>query len=186
MSVRQVQVRAGQSNKTVVQYYFGSREGLIEAVIETRMAPVNRHRWKLLEQYDQDAPTQSLEVLTRAFIVPLAVETLEQQSSRYARFLLQAMVDPALGSRVQNHLNAGSFRAVYERLLAASGLQAAVARMRLRHVINLTAMTLSSWEGSVTTQAQGKAIVEDLIASCVAILRADPVNEIEYERGAFS
>ena len=38
MSLRDVMAEAGQRNKSAAQYHFGSREGLVEAVIEARMA----------------------------------------------------------------------------------------------------------------------------------------------------
>ena len=52
MSLREVQARAGQLNKNAAQYYFGNREGLIAAVVETRMAPIDAARGQLLAELD--------------------------------------------------------------------------------------------------------------------------------------
>ena len=47
-----VQEAAGQGNKSAVQYHFGDRDGLIQAVMDARMAPANKRRMGMLERLD--------------------------------------------------------------------------------------------------------------------------------------
>lgn len=170
-SVREVQVRAGQANRTAVQYHFGSWEALVSAVIDARMGPVNQLRRTLLDDLAgrQTAPSQ--EDLVRAFVSPLARQTMGREGSHYARFLLQAMVDPDLGQWVNTHLESDSFATVYKLLLDRSPHPRPIARMRLRHVVNLTVITLANWEGA-ETDGQADTVIDDLVVTCVAILDA--------------
>jgi AcrR family transcriptional regulator len=168
LTLREVQVMAGQSNKSAAQYHFGSRAGLIEAVIEARMGPVNRRRWEMLESLDAASPR----ALVEALVQPLAAETLGRDGSNYARFLVQAMFDPALAAQVQGHLRADSFHKIRTRLLAASALPPEIAALRIVHVINLTIVTLAMWEGRTDGLPRSAELVADLVTSCSAVLAA--------------
>lgn len=50
VSLREIQVAAGQSNSSVVTYHFGSKEGLVRALLEFRYRTVNVRRAELLAQ----------------------------------------------------------------------------------------------------------------------------------------
>jgi AcrR family transcriptional regulator len=114
MSLREVQGRAGQFNKNAAQYHFGNREGLIAAVIETRMGPINERPWQMLAELDHAA---SIRKLMEALIYPLAQAVLNNPSSHYARFLAQAFFDPQLSAMIVGHVRAGSSREALDRLI---------------------------------------------------------------------
>ncbi|MDG3011642.1 TetR family transcriptional regulator [Rhodococcus sp. D2-41] len=173
MSLREVQSAAGQSNKSAAQYHFGSRDGLISAVVEARMGPIDRARRALLDRLDPAAaadPRQLIEALIR----PLAAATLHHHGSCYARFLAQAMFDPTLTVIVREHLRAESFRDVYRRLTRGTGLPEAVAALRTWHVVALSVTSLATWEGLAAADAlpfpDTALVVTDLVDSCVALL----------------
>ena len=48
LSLREVATTAGQRNHSAVQYHFGSRAGLVEAVFDTRMTPIDARRAEML------------------------------------------------------------------------------------------------------------------------------------------
>lgn len=89
VSDRRVAEAAGNSNHSAVRYYFGGREGLLEALIERHHSAVQPVRRALR------AESRSLLDDVRAMVVPQvgAVEQLGAPSWR-ARFLAQAYVDP--------------------------------------------------------------------------------------------
>ncbi|HEY9555614.1 MAG TPA: TetR family transcriptional regulator, partial [Acidimicrobiales bacterium] len=60
MSLREVQAAAGQRNKSAAQYHFGSRAGLVEAVIANRMGPINEARLAMLAELDAGIEPPSL------------------------------------------------------------------------------------------------------------------------------
>ena len=120
MSVREVQAASGQRNKSAAQYHFGSREGLIEAVVADRMAPVNERRLAMLAALDARPGEPSLRELTAALVEPLAETTIGTTGSRWARFLTQGMADPALSAIVRRNVEGRSYREVRRRLRSSS------------------------------------------------------------------
>ena len=69
VSMREISVGAGQGNNNAAQYHFGTKEGIIEAVLDLRMGPIDERRAEMIEALGA-AP--SLEDLVRAVVVPLA------------------------------------------------------------------------------------------------------------------
>lgn len=108
MSLREIQVVSDQKNKSAAQYHFGSRDGLIEAVVLTRMGTVNERRCELLTQIDRsiaepgDRSTADLLCpLAEAMVRPLAEQTILTPSSHWARFILQCTSDPTISQIVR-------------------------------------------------------------------------------------
>src|SRR4051794_8680724 len=52
VSLREIGVAAGQRNNSAVQYHFGTREELVRALYEDRLAPLDRRRRELLDRLD--------------------------------------------------------------------------------------------------------------------------------------
>src|SRR3546814_3692652 len=106
MSLREVQAAAGQRNKSAAQYHFGSRAGLVEAVIANRMGPINEARLAMLAELDAGIEPPSLRDLVAVLVEPLAAATVSRPGSTWARFLLQGAADPEISEdRKSTRLN---------------------------------------------------------------------------------
>ncbi|MEN8181657.1 MAG: TetR/AcrR family transcriptional regulator [Myxococcota bacterium] len=70
-------------NLAAVHYHFGSKERLLDAVVERRARPVNEQRLRELEVLEEGAGTRAPEVeeILTAFLAP-GVRSLEQLSTR--------------------------------------------------------------------------------------------------------
>jgi AcrR family transcriptional regulator len=69
--LRDINRAAGQSNRSAVQYYFGDRDGLVQAILARHRADDEVRRHALLDEYEQDANWGDLRGLVAAFVLPL-------------------------------------------------------------------------------------------------------------------
>src|SRR5262249_16957212 len=72
VSLRQIGAAAGHRNPNAVQYHFGSRDGLLQAIVEHRLPPINRRRLELLDRADAAPADQRLRLVVEAVVRPLA------------------------------------------------------------------------------------------------------------------
>jgi AcrR family transcriptional regulator len=168
-SLREVQILAGQRNKSAAHYHFGSRDGLVEAVVEARMAPINADRLARIDALDREGRGQDLRALVEVLVEPLAAATLDRPGSTYARFLAQVIGDPKTSALVARHLAAESFRITLDRMVAH--LQAVPEELRpfrVDRAVGLVLISLANWEGTPGSPAR----VADLVDACVAVLQA--------------
>ena len=89
LSLREVAVASGQRNHSAVQYHFGSKLGLIEAVFATRMAPIDARRRQMLVKLDASGRNADLEGLVEAMVRPLAEVVVADPPGWWGRFLGQ-------------------------------------------------------------------------------------------------
>lgn len=181
LTLKDVQIAAGQSNKSAAKYHFGSREGLIEAVVEARGSAVNARRQALLDEMEGHGTPLTARQAVEAMVWPLASETLSRPGSRYARFLVQALFDPALADLIKQHLSSESYRRVHQLMVDASLAPLETAEWRAVNVVVFSISVLAAYESSDRTQDQRTATVTDLIDSCVAILETSPSTDPETQ-----
>ncbi len=181
VSLRDVQREAGQRNKSAAQYHFGTRDGLLLAIIETRMTPVNDARNERLDQLvaggalEARARTTDVRAIVEAFIEPLA-DAVASPGSCYARFLAQVTADPHGAALTIDHLAASSTLRTEELLAAATpDLPPSLRAERFVRLVLVTVGTLAGWEGRTICAADRPALVADLIDTAVGLLIA-PVS----------
>ncbi|MFD3745305.1 TetR family transcriptional regulator [Nocardia sp. NPDC058633] len=94
--LRDIAAAAGQRNNSAIQYHFGSRDGLIEAVVEHRLAILEVRRLELLAEQAGSGRPPGVHGLLEALVVPM-FELGERHGIRYyARFLEQIHAHPAV------------------------------------------------------------------------------------------
>ena len=108
--LRDVLEAAGQRNKSAAHYHFGSREGLIRGIIETRMAPIDDARRELLANAAESSRSPSTVDLVAALVEPLADATVRRRHSCYARFLARSYAEPVWAKAVEESDFGSAFR----------------------------------------------------------------------------
>ena len=83
VSIRQINLAAGQKNSSATQYHFGSKIGLIEALFDYRMEPINQHRLEMLRELKEAGDEANLRGLVEALVHPLADQLRSQGTGYY-------------------------------------------------------------------------------------------------------
>ena len=87
VSLRQINQAANQKNISAAHYHFGSREGLVQAVLAYRLPELDRRRGKLLRR---SVEAKDVRFYLEAFIAPLADELApREEGNHYLRFIQQ-------------------------------------------------------------------------------------------------
>lgn len=68
--LRQIAAQAGYRNPATVQYHFGSRAGLLTAILEYRLPGLDRRRFQILEQLQAQGRDFDLRGLVEAMVRP--------------------------------------------------------------------------------------------------------------------
>lgn len=134
VALRQINQAANQKNMSAAHYHFGSREGLVEAVLEYRLPVLDAHRRTLLARANE---TSGISVYLRAFILPLAEQLRPRpEGNHYLRFIQQYERYRASYDFARTLSPTGvEIYGGLERLL--SYLPAPVRELRMAHLINM-------------------------------------------------
>ena len=89
--MNEINARAGQRNPSAVHYHFGSREGLLQAIIERHSAGVDAERARRLDALSAEP---ALADIVAAILVPLTAELGSESGRDYLRIVPQSLGAP--------------------------------------------------------------------------------------------
>lgn len=96
VSLNQIAKAANQRNTMVIQYHFGSKTALLQAIADRRMQAVNDRRLELLGRIDRQSRRSDLRKVAEAMVFPFAEHLSHEGGSYYVRFVAQLYSDPRL------------------------------------------------------------------------------------------
>ena len=180
-SLRAVMKAAG-ANMAAVHYHFGSRTGLLTALLARRAEPVNRRRIEMLDDLERRYPTGPVpaEEIVRAFYEPAAEMIGDPANSHVSRLIGRIVMEsnePEILGRVFGPL-ARRFVAVIRR--AAPHLSEEEARVRLHFLVGAMVFTVAvprSPAPGLAAAADMKVIFEQLVGFAAAGLVAPRAAE---------
>jgi AcrR family transcriptional regulator len=120
VSMREIAREAGQRNNSALHYHFGSKEALIQAILQGGMRQINDLRNDYVDQLYNSGRHGELRGLVEAIVWPLASKLMASRGNTYNRFLAAAQVHPDidLAGSTREEEDRG-FRRVYELLQRA-------------------------------------------------------------------
>jgi len=90
VSMRSICAEADQRNNTALQYHFGDKQNLVEAILADRMGSINERRHATLEQIRSDGCEGDLHCLVAALVTPFTDQLCDDAGGRdYVRFAAQ-------------------------------------------------------------------------------------------------
>jgi AcrR family transcriptional regulator len=96
VSLREIAAEAGQRNNSAVAYHFGSRDGLIEAVVARRLEAMESERLRMIADNEQSGGGDDLRDLVRVLVLPMFTTPYAEGSTHYARFIEKVRDHPAV------------------------------------------------------------------------------------------
>lgn len=149
ISNRQISEAAGQGNNTAVSYHFGSKTGLVRAIVRRHTDEIERLRIRQIDALTDPGLRDWVACLVRPNAEHMAASG---NTTWFCRFSAQVMTDPALnGIVVEESLGAPSLRQVLDGLSAClPQLPAEVRRERGAMARHLLVHVFAEHEGAVS------------------------------------
>ncbi len=113
VTLRQIAREADQRNVAAVQYHFGSKAGLLAAIVDDHREAIDARRAELLAKAESDGTDDDFATLLSILVEPLAAELDSPAGRAYLRIQAQGLTNqemrPAtrnLVARIGRHLGA--------------------------------------------------------------------------------
>ena len=175
VSLREINMAAGQRNSTALQYHFDDRYGLVRAVLRKHAPAVDAVRHSMLDEYAA-AGRDDLRALAEALVRPSATKLHDADGSRaYLQINAQVLNRPEL--RFDERALSNPRDSIYRWRTLVGPLLPDVAVRRLHH--RFTAIRVSSTElarRAASTPRRDDQLFTSHLVDLVAALLAAPVS----------
>lgn len=176
VSLRDIVRAAGHRNESAVQYHFGSKRKLVDAVIAERLRNIEARRIAMLAKIEAEGATRDIRRLMAAFVEPLTDEVLSAPGGEdYVRFLAQAITRP--GFDIVAHiakLDLAGMIGVTRYLRALSPRRSMeIQKMRERMAIIAVVTAIAGWLDR-DRPIPAKRMIRELIETGAAIFVRTP------------
>ncbi len=183
VALTQIVAASSQRNRSALHYHFGSREGLLSALLDRRLAPINARREMLLDALPADPDALAI---VRATVAALALTVVEEPWGRdYICIMAQVRFRPQLlGERALEDENLTGLRRTRRLMQAASApIPAALIAERLRWLTDAVVFALARWAREPRAgRTSMNALIERLAAFGAAGVTAPEPNEASGEQ----
>lgn len=95
-SLEEVASTAGLRNKSAVQYYFGSRDGLIAAAVNARLEQMESVRVEMLAEAEASGSRDDVRALIAMLVLPMVQIVDSPDSTHFARFFDRVRYHPSI------------------------------------------------------------------------------------------
>ena len=169
---------AGQRNASALTYHFGSREGVLDAILAEHGNPIDAHRGEMLSMVhlDPDAPAD-IRSLVSALVRPMTTVLADSRGRRYVRIVAQLSDRFPAWQEVPEGVDQAHLTDALVRLEArADGPDASIRTARLGARIRLMTSSLAAravvLDSGTTPTLDDRAYEGDLIDVLVGVLTA--------------
>ncbi|PXX71001.1 TetR family transcriptional regulator [Nocardia tenerifensis] len=118
--LREIAAAAGHRNNSAVHYYFDSRHGLIEAIVDRRMNRLEERRLHLLARHEDDGTAHEITTLVTMLAAPILELITRDEVTHFGRFLEVVRAHPVIADpRRLAGTDRAAVRIIATRLAAA-------------------------------------------------------------------
>ena len=185
VTLKDINVAAGQRNESALHYHFGCKPALVEAILVLRTRDIDAGRVERVEALLAAGQERDLTAILKALFLPM-MELLGSESGvRFIRFLAQVLNDPDFD--LPNMAMRGSLPGVTKAnslLVAALGdVTPEIAIQRQRFMVEMVVSSLAIWSrhhDSVNETVARELFVANIFDSVAGFLTA-PVSDETLE-----
>ncbi|MBO6636068.1 TetR/AcrR family transcriptional regulator [Parvibaculum sp.] len=181
VTLKEINAAAGQRNESALHYHFGSKARLVDAILNTRVAAIDRVRVKRVEALVGSGRENDIAEILRATFEPLTGLLDTEEGVRFVRFAAQVLNDP------DHDLPTVAIRSGFEGIARANGLIMAalgdlppeIAIQRQRLLVEMVLTSLAIWtrrSDAMTNDAARAFFVSSLFDAMAGALTA-PVSD---------
>ena len=175
VSLREITRAAGQANTSALQYHFGDRESLLDAVIEPHQREVDARRASLLEELEaREAP--DLRELASVLVKPSAAMLQIEGGKAYLQIMAELIRDPDRFGRDRFGLRGSLGRWA---LVAKRRMPDAVSPLHRRFAAMQLCFSELARRASTRRRADHRLFVSDLIDLTAGLLTAPVSRETQ-------
>ncbi|MEV6324679.1 TetR family transcriptional regulator [Nocardia sp. NPDC051787] len=174
--LRDIAAAAGQRNNSAVHYYFDSRNGLIEAIVERRMNWLEQRRMQLLAAHEADGGANDLPMLVAMLATPILELLRDDRVTHLGRFLEVVRTHPAVAdARRLAGADRAAVRIIATRLDAAlRGLPHRLRRQRLETMATVMFALIADYERTLESgvriaRPEDAAEIVDMIVAMLTV-----------------
>jgi AcrR family transcriptional regulator len=181
---------AAEVNLAAVNYYFGSKEALLDAVLERRLGPINTERLQMLDSARMQAGGGDLDLASvlRAFLLPpfRKVSLFGAQGAKFLQLMgrMHSETHSDLRQRFIRHFDSVLNEFTHAFRQALPELSAEEVLRRMHFVIGAMAHTLVWGDRDRGSYSAPEDLFDNLIGFCEAGMRAAPKQKSLMEVGA--
>lgn len=176
VSLREVGRHAGQRNNAVVQYHFGSKDGLVKAITERRSGMIDDRRAELMRELHAVRPELVLGELVELLVRPLAeIVTPGTERVWYLRFLANSMDAELVTSNYSVHNASVSpvMRDIRAQLAALlPDLTVEMLRRRVLWMMMTALRMLAQYERDVASGATTVEVLDQVVSDTTHVMVA--------------
>ncbi|MFE3291411.1 TetR/AcrR family transcriptional regulator [Rhodococcus sp. NPDC059234] len=99
-SLEEVARAAGSRNKSAVHYHFGSRDGLVAAIVQRRLTELETRRLAMLAEHEAGSGGSDVRVLTAMLVHPLIEMVHTPGATHCARFFERVRHHPSVADEM--------------------------------------------------------------------------------------
>ncbi|MFI9402608.1 TetR/AcrR family transcriptional regulator [Nocardia sp. NPDC052316] len=178
--LREIAAAAGHRNNSAVHYYFDSRHGLIEAIVERRMNRLEERRMHLLATHEADGTAHDINTLVAMLADPILELITQDEVTHFGRFLEVVRAHPVIADpRRLAGTDRAAVRIIATRLAAAlPQLTPRRRRQRLETMATVLFALVADYErtleaGVRTPHPDDAAEITDMIVAMLTVPARD-------------
>ncbi|QBS38957.1 TetR/AcrR family transcriptional regulator [Nocardia sp. CS682] len=174
--LREIAAAAGHRNNSAVHYYFDSRHGLIETIVERRMNWLEERRMHLLATHEADGTAHEINTLVAMLADPILELITHDEVTHFGRFLEVVRAHPVIADpRRLAGTDRAAVRIIATRLAAAlPQLTPRRRRQRLETMATVMFALMADYErtleaGVRTPHPDDAAEITDMIVAMLTV-----------------